>query len=166
VKTYHGHINRADNLPAESLTFVQRLGQSWIAECLLKPVLAPLIANRRIVFILTGVAALQVFLTALGLWGWQCPIKSALGIPCPGCGLSSAMVLLIHKEWQTAMSMHAFAPVFLAGFVLMLVVGAMPARLHQYSVRRIAALERYTGFTPLLLIGIIVYWILRSVGLL
>jgi hypothetical protein len=61
---------------------------------------------------------------------------------------------------------HAFAPVFLVGFVLMLVVGVMPDRLHQHSVRRIAALERYTGFMPLLLIGIIVYWILRSVGLL
>jgi hypothetical protein len=166
VKTYHGHINREDILPSESLTFVQRLGQSWIAEGLLIPVLAPLMVNRRTVFILTGVAALQVFLTASGLWGWQCPIKLALGMPCPGCGLSSAMVLLIQREWQMAMLTHAFAPVFLVGFILMLVVGAMPDRLHRHSVRRIAALERHTGFMPLLLISIIVYWILRSVSLL
>ena len=23
---------------------------------------------------------------------WQCPIRATTGIPCPGCGLSSAMV--------------------------------------------------------------------------
>jgi hypothetical protein len=148
------------------MIFVQRFSQSWITEYLFMPVLAPLMLNRRTVFILTGVAALQVFLTALGLGGWQCPIKSALGIPCPGCGLSRAMVLLIHKEWHAAMVTHAFAPVFLVGFVLMLIVGVMPDRLHRHSVRRIAVLERHTGFIPLLLIGIIVYWMLRSVGLL
>jgi hypothetical protein len=73
---------------------------------------------------------------------------------------------MIHKEWQAAMVTHAFAPVFLVGIVLMLVVGVLPDRLHQYSVCRIATVERYTGFMPSLSMGIIVYWILRLVGLL
>ena len=84
-----------------------------ISKFLFTPVLAPLVQDRRITLILMGVAALQVWLTAMGFPGWQCPIKSSLGVSCPGCGLSSGIVLLIQGQWQTAVSVHAFAPVFL-----------------------------------------------------
>ena len=109
---------------------------------------------------------LQVWLTAAGLPGWQCPVKSVLGVQCPGCGLSSAMVLFIRGEWRAAMSTHAFAPLFLIGFVLMMIAGALPDRLHKAWVSRIDALERATGFTTFILTGIVVYWVLRLFGLL
>ncbi|UCF86227.1 MAG: DUF2752 domain-containing protein [Desulfobacteraceae bacterium] len=130
------------------------------------PVLTPLIQNRRIILILGGVAALQVWLTAVGIPGWQCPIKASLGIQCPGCGLSSAMALLIQGEWRAALHVHAFAPFFLVGFALMMIIGILPERAHLESVRLIAMLERRTAFTPILLISIIVYWVLRFTGLL
>lgn len=132
-----------------------------ISKFLFTPVLAPLVQDRRITLILMGVAALQVWLTAIGFPGWQCPIKSSLGISCPGCGLSSAIVLLIQGQWQTAVSVHAFAPVFLIGSLLLMVATVLPERFHRDSVRWIAWLERCTGIIPLLLIGIIVYWVLR-----
>ncbi|TET85393.1 MAG: DUF2752 domain-containing protein [Desulfobacteraceae bacterium] len=128
---------------------------------LFTPVLAPLVQDRRITLILMGVAALQVWLTAIGFPGWQCPIKSSLGISCPGCGLSSAIALLIQGQWQTAVSVHAFAPVFLIGSLLLMVAAVLPERLHRNSVRWIAWLERCTGIIPLLLISITVYWVLR-----
>jgi len=137
-----------------------------IRRFLFTPVLAPLVQDRRITLILMGVAALQVWLTAIGFPGWQCPIKSSLGISCPGCGLSSAIVLLIQGQWQTAVSVHAFAPVFLIGCLLLMVATVLPERLHRDSVRWIAWLERCTGIIPLLLISIIIYWVLRFPGLL
>jgi hypothetical protein len=149
-------ISKADREPV----------RSQIARFLFMPVLGPLIQNRRIIHILVGVAALQVWLAALGLPGWQCPIKSSLGIQCPGCGLSTAMALLIQGEWRAALSAHAFAPIFLVGFIMIAVIGILPERLHRESVRRIAMLERITGCTSIILISIIVYWLLRFPGLL
>ncbi len=132
-----------------------------IYRLLFTPVLAPLVQDRRIALILAGVAALQVWLTALGFPGWQCPIKASLGISCPGCGLSSAIALLIQGQWQTAVSVHAFAPVFLIGSLLLLVATVLPDGFHTVFVHWIAWLERCTGIIPLLLISIIVYWVLR-----
>ena len=155
-------------------TFAQRLiskadrepVRPQITRFLFIPVLGPLIQNRRIILILVGVAALQVWLAAMGLPGWQCPIKSSLGIQCPGCGLSTAMALLIQGEWRAAFSAHAFAPIFLVWFIMIAVIGILPERLHRESVRRIAMLERITGCTSILLISITVYWLLRFPGLL
>jgi hypothetical protein len=89
-----------------------------ITRFLFMPILAPMIQDRRIIRVLMGMAALQVWLTAMGLPGWQCPIRSLLGVPCPGCGLSTAMALLLQGQWGEAMSVHAFAYVFLLGFVI------------------------------------------------
>ena len=108
---------------------------------------------------------LQIGLVATGLDGWQCPVKAALGIPCPGCGLSTAMVLLLRGEWRAALSTHAFAPVLLFGFVLMAVVTALPEPLHRKAVSRIAALERRTGIVTGVLLALVVYWCVRLLGL-
>ena len=132
-----------------------------ISGLLFTPVLAPLAQDRRLTFILMGVAAMQVCLTAMGFPAWQCPLKSSLGIPCPGCGLSSATVLLIQGHWRAAVSVHAFAPIFLIGFFLMMATAMLPERLHRNAIRWIAWLERRTGIIPFLLIGIIGYWVLR-----
>ena len=77
---------------ADSQTLVQQVifttdqgpGQSWISEYMFTPVLAQMMQNRRIILILAGVAVLQVWLTSMSLWAWQCPIKSSLGIKVPG----------------------------------------------------------------------------------
>jgi hypothetical protein len=125
------------------------------------PLLAPLVQNRRVTLLLAGIAVLQVSLTATGLPAWQCPFKSSVGLSCPGCGLSTAMALLLQNEWRAAIIVHPFAPVFLLGCALLLVVGLLPDRFYLKTVRRIAALERRTGLVPFLLISIGIYWVLR-----
>jgi hypothetical protein len=156
TSTYEqGMIAKADREP----------GRSQITSFLFMPVLGPLIQDRRIILVLVGVATLQVWLAAMGLPGWQCPIKSSLGIQCPGCGLSTAMALLIQGEWRAALSAHAFAPIFLIGVIMIAVIGILPERLHRESVRCVTMLETNTGCTSVLLISIIVYWLLRFPGL-
>jgi hypothetical protein len=132
---------------------------------LFAPVLASLVQNRWSALALVGIAVLQGGLVALGVDGWRCPIKAVLGVPCPGCGLSAAMILLLQGEWRAALSSHAFAPVFLFGFVLMTVVSLLPGRLHQGVVRWIAALECRTGVVMFALLGLVVYWGFRLFGL-
>jgi hypothetical protein len=132
---------------------------------LFKPVLASLMWNRWSALVLVGVAALQVGLVALDVDGWRCPVKAVLGVPCPGCGLSAAMVLLFQGQWRAALSSHAFAPVFLFGFVLMAVVSLLPGRLHRTIVRWIAAVECRTGIVTFVLLALVVYWVPRLFGL-
>ncbi|MDY7036858.1 MAG: DUF2752 domain-containing protein [Thermodesulfobacteriota bacterium] len=129
------------------------------------PVLAPMMQDRRTVLILGCLAALQVWLVSMGLPGWQCPIKLLLGIPCPGCGLTAAMAFLMQGRWRSAIVTHAFAPVFFAGIILALIVSMLPSSLHQKSVSLLASLERRTGFMPLLLMLLLVYWTSRLLGL-
>ncbi len=126
-----------------------------------KPFFAPLLQKRRIALILLCAATLQTVLVFAGLRGWQCPIHSTLGIPCPGCGLSTAMTLLIKGDLQGAIHIHAFAPVFLLAFVLMGIVSILPENLHRKAVLQIAAIEKHTAFAAYILFGIIIYWIFR-----
>jgi len=126
-----------------------------------KPFFASLLQKRRIALILLGAATLQIVLISTGLQGWQCPIHSTLGIPCPGCGLSTAVALLIKGDWQRAIHTHAFAPVFLFAIVLMGTVSILPENLHRKTVLQIAAIEKHTAFAAYILFGIIIYWIFR-----
>lgn len=99
--------------------------------------------------------------TALGLTAWQCPLKSTLGVVCPGCGLTRAMVLLIKGHWQAAVNLHAFAPIVLGAGILLAAAGTMPARFRNRIARKLAVIERRTGFVALIILSALVYWLLR-----
>ncbi|MFC1859092.1 DUF2752 domain-containing protein [Thermodesulfobacteriota bacterium] len=122
------------------------------------PILAPELRNRRIIFIFLAAAALHVGLTTAGLPAWICPIKSCLNVPCPGCGVSTAMALLIRGNYMAAVKTHAFAPIFLFMFSIVMAISFFPSRLHLKAIHLIAELERKTGFVAFLLLGMIVYW--------
>ncbi len=128
---------------------------------LFEPIVAPLLAGRKVTLLLLAASAVQVGLVMLGLPGWPCPVKAFLGIPCPGCGLSSALVYLLQGQWANALHNHAFAPFFLIGFVLAAVVSALPGDAHRQAVGEVARLERRTGMVAFLLLGLVAYWVLR-----
>jgi hypothetical protein len=129
-----------------------------IAAKFFSPVLAPLIEKRRESLILGGVVALQFGLTSAGLPGWACPFKAAFGIPCPGCGLSTAVGFLLHGNWHAAVTTHAFAPIFLFGLVFVLGVSLLPEAARAAAIQKIAAIEKRTGLTVVLLVSLMLYW--------
>jgi len=88
---------------------------------LFTPVLGPLMQRRRTIALLATAVFAMVGLTAAGITTWQCPLRSTLGIICPGCGLTRAIVLLVQGHWQAAISLHAFAPLVLAIGILLAV---------------------------------------------
>jgi hypothetical protein len=128
---------------------------------LFSPVLGPLMQNRWIIVLLAALTSLQVGLAATDIAVWQCPLRSALGVICPGCGLSRAMALFAQGHWRAAIELHAFAPVFFGFGIFLAVTSFLPARLQQLMACQTAAVERRTGIVALLILSVLAYWILR-----
>ncbi len=132
-----------------------------VKDGLFAPVLGPLMQNRWIIVLLAAVTVVQVALTATGAIAWQCPVKSTLGVVCPGCGLTRAMVLFAQGHWKAAIDLHAFAPIFFGIGIFLLIGSILPTGLQHKIAYRIAAFERRTGVVALLIVTILAYWILR-----
>lgn len=129
----------------------------------LRPLVAPMLMKPKIIQVFVGVAILQILLTAAGLRGWPCPIDTVFGIPCPGCRLSTALTLLLQGNWHSAVQVHGFAPVILAGLIVLLVMSILPAGWRIRAAHRIGVLESKTGLTTAIIAGCLIYWCVRYV---
>ena len=128
---------------------------------LFAPVLSPVLRDRKFMLAISAAAILQLGLTSVGLAGWPCPMLHLLGIPCPGCGLTRATVLLFQGDWHRSLAFHAFAPVFVIALMLVAVAATLPEIPREWIVTAAERLERRTGITGLLLLGLILYWLAR-----
>jgi hypothetical protein len=120
-----------------------------------------LLSDRKFSLVVTGAVGLQICLTSLSLPAWQCPILHATGVPCPGCGLSRAVMLLLRGELRASLRFHAFAPIFLLALVGVGLAALLPRSIIQPVISRAELLERQTGFTFIILAGLILYWLAR-----
>lgn len=127
------------------------------------PMLSSLMNERKEALILGGIAGLQFCLVTAGLPGWTCPFKAALGIPCPACGLSTAVGQLLHGNWNASIHTHAFAPIFLFGVVLVLTVSVLPESVRTAAIQRISSFEKRTGITAIILLAMFCYWGFRLI---
>ena len=138
-----------------------RINMTAVSGQLYPPVLAPVMQSRWIIALLGAATVIQVAVTAMDLTAWQCPLKLTLGVACPGCGLTRAIVLLAQGKWQAAVHLHAFAPVGL-GIGLLLVAGTLlPAKKRHRVAVRLTAFEKRSGIVFWLIIGVLIYWIFR-----
>ena len=129
------------------------------------PVLGPLMENRRHIALMIILTVMPLVLTATGLTIWQCPLKSTLGLACPGCGLTRAIIMFVQGHWQESIHMHAFAPIVLGGGILLAAGGVLPQKLRGRVADRLTAFERCSAITPLLIVGAMIYWVLRTIAL-
>ena len=125
------------------------------------PIVSTILRDRKLTTAIGGVAFLQLLLAFIGLPGWQCPFFHALGLPCPGCGMTRATLFLAHGELREAMVMHAFAPLVVIALAIISLCAVSPRPYVQAVADKAEALERYTGITALLLIGLLLYWVAR-----
>lgn len=111
------------------------------------------------------VAAIGVLLLAGVLDGlWACPFKRVTGIPCPGCGMTRAVRLVLHGDLAGATAMHPL--VWLAiplgvGFVLLETRGYLRERRWGLALRPLWA--RVVAFAALGLLVLV--WLARFAGL-
>lgn len=127
------------------------------------PVFSQILESRPTTILIVGAAVVHGGLNLLGLPSWECPIRHTLGVPCPGCGLSRAMGALLHGDWQTALTYHAFAPIFLASLIFMGVVLLLPAAPHRQIVDWTRVFETKTGLVAFGLVSLMIYWVIRLV---
>ena len=132
-----------------------------LKQALTSPLLASLVTRRRDGLILVGVGAAQIGLFLAHLPGWPCPFKAVFGIPCPGCGLTTAIGELLRGDWRASLATHAFAPVFVLAFLVMGVAVALPEAQRRRFVDFIARIERRSGISALVLCALFIYWGLR-----
>jgi hypothetical protein len=125
------------------------------------PILASVVQNRLAGWMIAGAAGLQAGLVGLGLPGWQCPFLHVTGLPCPGCGLSRAMVTLLHGDWRTSLELHAFAPLFVVALLLVAWATILPQQQRAWFIGRLELVERRTGITAILLVSLMLYWLIR-----
>ncbi len=126
-----------------------------------RPILAQLLKNRPTCVAITGAAAVQLSLVMVGLPGWRSPFHAILGLPDPGCGLSRAIVALLRGDWTTAMTFHAFAPLFVIALTLIAIGAVLPRWPRDKVAAWVAGLEHRTGLTAILLVCLVVYWLAR-----
>jgi hypothetical protein len=157
---HHTIVSTHEHQTVEGLP-QQTAKASWI----FTPVFATVLRDQRILRLITAIALLHLLAGLTGMPGWKCPVYATFAVPCPGCGLSRAMVLLVRGELQAAFAAHIFAPIFLTGILAMVSLSLLPVRFCRSAVRKLAILERYTGLAGFLVIGMTVYWGVRFIGL-
>jgi Protein of unknown function (DUF2752) len=135
-----------------------------LRQTIYRPTLAAILENRTETLAIVGVGALQIGLHLLGLPGWACPFKQLFGIPCPGCGLTTATGEMLHGQFAQSLHTHAFAPIFFAAFVLMGAVVVLPRNTAAGLVARIGQFESKTGLTGWIMVALMLYWVVRLLG--
>lgn len=129
------------------------------------PYFSSLIQNRTEGLAIVGAGVAQMGLYLAGLPTWACPIKATLGIPCPGCGLTTAIGQLIRGDFALSFHTHAFAPYFVFAFCVMAVVLFMPEKTRTPAIAWIEKFEKQTGTTTWFLVLLLLYWGFRLAGI-
>ena len=122
---------------------------------------ASLLRDRRVALVLTAVAAAQIGALSAGVGGWPCPLRNLTGVPCPGCGLTRAVVALARGEWGESLAAHAFAPVLVISLAAVAFAALLPRRQREAFVGLAGRLERRTRASALLLAALLLYWLAR-----
>jgi hypothetical protein len=123
--------------------------------------LATILRDRRFGLVLTGALGLHIGFVSLSLPSWECPFFKLTGVPCPGCGLTRACMLLAKGDVQSSIRFHAFAPIFLVFIAILIIATVLPRSLTEPLIHKAETLERRTGLTIIILGGLILYWLAR-----
>lgn len=75
--------------------------------------------------------------------------------------MTRATLFLFRGDLKQALTMHAYAPIFLVALVVITFCTIAPRNHVERIVTKTESLESYTGISTILLGGLIVYWLAR-----
>lgn len=110
-------------------------------------------------------AAAVVFTPALP----TCPIAGALGLPCPGCGLTRASQLLLAGQLEEALRLQPLTPLVLA-LAATLVGGSLCGYIQRgeltppWAARHPRASRALEALAAAVALGLIAIWVARFAG--
>jgi len=125
--------------------------------------ISTILRDRRFGVVLIGALGLHIGLVAVHLPSWECPFFRLTGLPCPGCGLTRACMLLLRGDVQGSIRFHAFAPIFLILISILIAGTLLPRSVAEPLIYKAETLERQTGLTIIILGGLILYWLARVI---
>lgn len=143
------------------MQFQEQLDHAWHS-----PAFSSLLANRRDLMFVAAFGVLHIGFSMAGITFWNCPIRAATGVPCPGCGLTRASLELLHGDVSASFQTHAFASVALATVFLMLLIFILPESLREKWVTAIRNFETRSGSTAWIISFLFFYWAIRLSGIL
>ena len=72
--------------------------------------------NIKLYILVLGLLIVFTALTVTGLY--KCPLKALFGVPCPLCGITRAIISVLHGDWGLAFYYHPMWPVIVAAVLL------------------------------------------------
>ncbi len=126
-----------------------------------QPVFSAILEKRRAAAVLAGLGVVHIGLNLAGLSFWSCPILSATGVPCPGCGLTRAVMQLLHGDVAASLQTHAFAPVALAALLLAILALVLPELTRAKLIGFIRGFETRNGLAAWGGLLWMLYWAAR-----
>jgi hypothetical protein len=121
----------------------------------------------RAALLVAGVWAFSAATLAPMWLGWtRCPSVTLFHAPCPGCGMTRALVALAHGEVGESLSMHALAvPTALVQIVLALATVAVALRHGSpFVIWSLRWGKGLLGVAALIAFADLALWIARSAG--
>jgi hypothetical protein len=131
-----------------------------------RQILAELLDDRRQVRVVAAALVLNLVLgsSRLAPIGWRCPIRWALGLPCPGCGLTRGTLALLGGHPYAAFAAHPLAPLALAVGLLLVAAALLPAPVAGRLAAGVRRVEGAAPFDLLAAIALIAVWLIRLVS--
>jgi hypothetical protein len=86
-----------------------------------------------------------------------CPFKLLTGLPCPGCGMTRALIYCAHGDWHTALAFHPLGPLVFGALWLAFIIGV----LRPFVPRRFAIAQSIflpAGFSFIIALLAVWFW--------
>ena len=125
------------------------------------PVIAPIMRERPTAFILALIPLVFVVLDATDVFHWKCPFFAFTNLPCPGCGMTHAVMSLVQLELSDAIEVHPLSPLLLLGWLAWVIISIVPSKQRLFTIEKIEFLERKSGVVYLILALFIVFGLVR-----
>lgn len=97
----------------------------------------------------------------LGFAVYRCPFHATTGLPCPGCGMSRALLELAAGNWREALRLHPFALYLMLWAVMLAGAALLPTRRRDRWAAGWAGFEARTRFHAAMLVAFVVFGIAR-----